>query len=327
MIDDTQETVSPNYPSSLSQEVLRITKYRTDRHDALDWAKNLRFLAFDDSSYDSTLGELPRRQECSYCHAKPRFPASSKDYFDAEIIHVCDKPFHNKHTITEEDWKKHPQRFSCDICDRGVLHGSRHHCGECLSGNFDICDHCIKSGKHCHDRAHVLEKIPVFEYGDCVHVNARSCKDCENIPIFPSEGEVTKFRIVQLAEGDLFSSCDHFIAVSYCWPPPEYDNDGIMTQHQGRYDVTEQSGRVRKNRAPEDVIDRAVQFAVQNGIRLVWIDQVSYAQDMHHKAIFAYDLQGVHRSGEPSRQGAWYSSDGQGLPESILVCWTPPNEN
>ena len=55
----------------------------------------------------------------------------------------------------------------------------------------------------------------------------------------------------------------------------QYDAVGNLIQHQGRYSVKDLHGRVRPNRAPEDVITRAVEFAAQNEIRLIWIDQVS----------------------------------------------------
>lgn len=112
-------------------------------------------------------------------------------------------------------------------------------------------------------------------------MNARSCGDCEKVPLFPNEGEATKFQVFQLENAEnteaKFSNCDHFVAVSYCWPPLQYDTEGNAIQHKGRYSVKDLDGRVRPNRAPEDVITRAVEFAAQNGIRLIWIDQVSRA--------------------------------------------------
>lgn len=270
MIDDTQSSLKTDYPSSsLSEEVLRITKYQIYRNDALDWSKRLRFLAWDAPD------DLPRLQECSHCASKPRCPSSVNDYFDPEILHVCDRPFHNQHKIKPQDVQTHPQRFACDVCQSNIYRGMRNHCSRCSGGDYDVCDTCVASSKHCLDAEHDLEKIQVFKFGDCVHINARSCDDCKDYPIFPHQGEVANFRIVQPGEGQRFSSCDHFIAVSYCWPTPLYDSEGNMIHHEGRYSVKDAHGNVRKNRAPEDVITRAVKFAAQNGIRLIWIDQVS----------------------------------------------------
>ncbi|KAK0116328.1 hypothetical protein ONS95_013349 [Cadophora gregata] len=204
-----------------------------------------------------------------------------RDILVFKLHHVCDTPFHNNHISSAEELKASPLRFSCDVCHRGIWTGSRHHCGQCQSGfggNFDICDPCRTAGKHCLDPDHALESIPIFKYGDCVHVNARSCGNCEKIPLFLNEGEATRFQIVQLPNSDnsevAFSNCDHFVAVSYCWPPPQYDGEGTIIQHRGKYSVTDLHGRVRPNRAPEDVITRAAEFAAQNGIRLIWIDQI-----------------------------------------------------
>jgi hypothetical protein len=123
---------------------------------------------------------------------------------------------------------------------------------------------------HCLEPSHSLEKIPIFSFGDCIHVNARSCEDCASVPLFPNRGKARKFRVVRLNNPDsgrsAFSRCGHFVAVSYCWP---------RQQKVGRYIVREENGRSRPSRAPDEVLDRAVAFAAQNGIRLIWIDQVS----------------------------------------------------
>ncbi|PVH81654.1 hypothetical protein DL98DRAFT_571010 [Cadophora sp. DSE1049] len=285
MIDDTQNPSGVEYPYSLSAEIVEISKHQTDRNDALQWARNLRFLAYDDS-YDDEIQK--RQQNCAVCHATLKVkPLEQRDILEHKLHHVCDTPFHSNHISSPEELKTSPMRFNCDVCHRGIWAGSRHHCGQCLSGkyegSFDLCDACLTAGSHCLDPDHDLEKIPIFKFGECVHVNARSCGDCEKIPLFPNEGEATKFQIVQLKNGEdsqaAFSNCEHFVAVSYCWPPPQYDAEGNFIQHRGRYSVKDLQGRVRPNRAPEDVITRAAEFAAQNGIRLIWIDQECIDQE------------------------------------------------
>jgi hypothetical protein len=64
MFDDTRSANSGTYPRSISEEVVKIAEYRTGRREALRWARNLRFLAYDDSS-DET--KLPRKQQCTRC--------------------------------------------------------------------------------------------------------------------------------------------------------------------------------------------------------------------------------------------------------------------
>ena len=64
MFDDTRSAISGTYSHSLSEEVVDIAKHRTGRREALRWASNLRFLAFDDAADDSN---LLRKQQCSRC--------------------------------------------------------------------------------------------------------------------------------------------------------------------------------------------------------------------------------------------------------------------
>jgi hypothetical protein len=288
MIDDTRDPTSSATRHSLSTEVLEIAKYRTGRKEALKWARNLRFLAFDDTAdEDNTLiGKKPEgnrgQQKCTRCFIR----GDLNDIKDKELddLHVCSTPFYNSHKFSAEEAKNHPQRFSCDACKRHITIGNRYHCNECLvtlggGGNYDLCENCFNSGKRCLDESHSLDTTPVFTFGDCIHVSARTCKDCESMPLWPNEEQVKNFKVVRLDNkeetGFEFSSCDHFIAVSYCWPPPKFDDDGNIIQHTGQYLVRDEGGRTRPNRAPEDVLDRAVAFAAQNGIRLIWIDQVS----------------------------------------------------
>ena len=177
MIVDTREVSNVDYSYSLSAEIVEIGKYRGDRNAALQWARNLRFLAYDDSFEDASTQR--RNQECSICHAAFKIqPLEERDALDPTLFHVCDEPFYNNHKITTKELRAHPMRFKCDSCDRGIWEGTRHPCGQCLSGDLDLCDPCVGSNKHCHGPAHTLEKISVFQFGDCVHVNERSCGDC-----------------------------------------------------------------------------------------------------------------------------------------------------
>jgi hypothetical protein len=209
-------------------------------------------------------------------------------------VHVCKDPFFNNHKFIEKEQKTSPLRFICDGCNHRIASGNRHSCAECAStlgsGGYDLCESCLGLGKHCPGKSHSLEKIPIFEFGDCIHVNARTCKDCHRVPLFPTDRPVKNFKAIRLesyeSRGSVVaftssenpqtnpSSCDDFVAVSYCWPPPKLDNDGNPLHHSGQYTVKSEDGLIRQNRAPEEVLDRAVAFASQNGLRLIWIDQV-----------------------------------------------------
>ncbi|KAL2005562.1 hypothetical protein VTN00DRAFT_10055 [Thermoascus crustaceus] len=108
-----------------------------------------------------------------------------------------------------------------------------------------------------------------------------SCKFCSFIPEFPHSWRPRKFRLVQPqigpdTEGELpggESICCHYVAISYCWPAPQKDEHGKTILTPGTYQVRDLDGTVRTNRCLDDVLDRAVDFAVSCGMRLIWIDQ------------------------------------------------------
>ena len=111
----------------------------------------------------------------------------------------------------------------------------------------------------------------------CIHVENACCGECMQIPLFPNRFRATKFRIRRLKPKDTRPSrlgvCTHYAAVSYCWSSAQ--RSGESNAGSEKYQVLEEDMRtVRSIRAPMDVIDRAVSFAAQNGIRMIWIDQV-----------------------------------------------------
>ena len=112
----------------------------------------------------------------------------------------------------------------------------------------------------------------------CVHVENARCEECVQIPLFPNRGRATKFRIRRLKPKDtspldLPKRCTHYMAVSYCWSSAQ--RSGESNAGGEKYQVLEEDMTTKRSiRAPMDVIDRAVSFAAQNGIRMIWIDQV-----------------------------------------------------
>ena len=118
------------------------------------------------------------------------------------------------------------------------------------------------------------------EYSNpCIHVQDASCKECMDIPLFPNHGSTTQFRIRRLKpkgtkQCDL-GNCKHFLAVSYCWSSSSAQKSRDLNSDDERYQVLEEDMKtVRPIRAPKDTIDRAVRFAAENGLRMIWIDQV-----------------------------------------------------
>ena len=116
----------------------------------------------------------------------------------------------------------------------------------------------------------------------CCHVEERSCRYCKQFPLFPLSGPVRKFRIRKLQPtGDEIPVCDHFVAVSYTlYKSAKAKEDYINAP----YTVVEE-GELRNARASKDVIDRAVNFAIENGYRMIWIDQVYCSPSLSHSRL------------------------------------------
>lgn len=139
----------------------------------------------------------------------------------------------------------------------------------------------IPSGHLCSQHqlpSHLVENYEarLREYANpCVHVQQHSCKDCQNIPLFPNKGKVTKFRIRRVYEpsSETLRNCDHFVAVSYCWS----SEDKGSNPNEEPYKIVEEDGKtVRSMRASNSGIDRAVNFARENGFRMIWLDKVPF---------------------------------------------------
>jgi hypothetical protein len=108
------------------------------------------------------------------------------------------------------------------------------------------------------------------------------CRICSDIPEFPHNRKPHKFRLFKPADKfpELLADspksvdvCMHYVAVSYCWPEPTRDDDGNIVKIEGTYKIRDLNDTVRCNRALDDVLDRAVDFANSCGLRMIWIDQ------------------------------------------------------
>lgn len=195
-----------------------ISRHRTDRKSSQRWARNLRFLTFDennenDDDEDTIIrGNVGIKRQCQQCE-QTRKPLPG---------HVC-------------------------------------------------AAHRLKvDSRYLKARDKGISKYPDV----CVHVREASCQSCEHIPLFPNSPEQIRFRIRKIQAPDStkqpeLPACNHFVAVSYCW------TDGQPSDQQDNYTVVEEDGvTTRAARAPKNVLDRAVHFCRQNGMRMIWIDQV-----------------------------------------------------
>lgn len=112
------------------------------------------------------------------------------------------------------------------------------------------------------------------------------CEICCGVPEFPSHGNVRTLR--QVRSQEYFQSrvqvplCPHFLAVSYC------RNDQTNFQAAQHYEHPHQSyqirnldGTLRKNRAPNHIIDKAIAVCRVVGYKLIWIDQESFVNESY----------------------------------------------
>src|SRR5947207_6334256 len=115
MIDDTKEALSGQYPNSLTAEVLRATRFRADRREALKWVRSLRFLTFDEDggrAHNSDGSEEPSSGSFTTCRVKRKQQcARCEEVLGLSDLHVCSKPFHNQHIVKAEEEESHPLRF------------------------------------------------------------------------------------------------------------------------------------------------------------------------------------------------------------------------
>lgn len=98
------------------------------------------------------------------------------------------------------------------------------------------------------------------------------CRVCPSYPEFPHSWKPQKFRLVNPTidhseDGHPVDLCQHYIAVSYCWPPRD------EAPAPRSYQVRDLNGQIRQSRALDDVLDRAVDVANTCGLRMIWIDQ------------------------------------------------------
>ena len=154
------------------------------------------------------------------------------------------------------------------------------------TGHCRLCE--IKGSQPIQLETIIDGEKKVFEYsGGCVHVCQRTCVECRRIPLFPNGRQVKRFRIRRLQQASL-RVCDHFVAVSYRW------SDARKTAEQQPYQVVEEDGTVRDARAANEILDRIVAFARENGFRMIWIDQVrSYYSSTQQRRLTIF-LIGMH---------------------------------
>lgn len=251
MIDDTKDDAPHESENNdhFNVEIHEYMRLRTDRYDAYKWAKDLKLLAYDDIETSNQI-------------AQPEIP---------DICPLCSNPdtgVRDDNTTESENTPRQPL-WQCDKCgQQGRLEG-RYRCDICNEGTYDLCNTCVSTGTNCLDASHHLS----YRREICEHLLENCCHQCVSTKPFPNTDIVSSFRIVrQSSLPATEKACNHFVAVSYCWPQSPDE------QSRGQYTIRDVDGTIRKNRAPERVLDRAMAYARLRGLRFIWIDQVSCTQ-------------------------------------------------
>ncbi|KAK1500793.1 GAT domain-containing protein [Colletotrichum tamarilloi] len=108
------------------------------------------------------------------------------------------------------------------------------------------------------------------------------CRICSKLPTFPHDKKTWNFRLFKPADEfphlvterpSSVDVCVHYIAVSYCWPEEIKDEYGNTVPPIIESKVRDLNDRPHTARALDDVLDRAVDFAISVGLRMIWIDQ------------------------------------------------------
>ncbi|TGJ78242.1 hypothetical protein E0Z10_g10522 [Xylaria hypoxylon] len=124
------------------------------------------------------------------------------------------------------------------------------------------------------------------DVGTHTNTDDSACRICSSCPEFPHNRKIRKFRLFKpfdafperFRDHERIKSvdvCAHYVAVSYCWPPMTdsvQDKDNSVDERM-TYQVRDLDGTVRRSRALDDVLDRAVDVANTFGLRMLWIDQ------------------------------------------------------
>jgi hypothetical protein len=266
MEDDIREGSAPMEPADL-QKLGELAAYRIDRQKAELWAhRDIKFLVYDDTNlqqngYDSDDEEgmvehammisggsgLASEDESESPKSK-----ESEDW-NEEVVRAGPSSLENPHVPKDiydelDDESRTLKRRDSEEWDEEVIRTG--------------------SSESSHDREGTYEEP--------------ECSFCSSVPEFPRNFRPRKFRLVQsnkmVSDPDKFKPggpyvCSHYVAVSYCWPVPQQDENGKTIVTPGSYQVRDLNGIVRSSRALDDVLDRAVEFAVSCDIRMIWIDQ------------------------------------------------------
>ena len=294
LVDDSRTSSVGTYGPALNRELASLAQYRIARHDEYSLVRDLRFLVYDNE------GDAEEEDD-------------QKDVENVDNDKTNNAPMVDDDGYSDDD----NEALQCAIemsmkisMNQEIDSSDRHHSSEDLAGDRepDSIRHSVDDYHDSADEAtkldHAIALSLQTENDEWDHDNKESakshgetwesgqpgpsnfrragqskrvdsdrdypCTTCIKCPAFPKRQRANCFRVVQLGR-----RCFHYVAVSYCWSALR-DNTRSY-----RVRVVEKDGTFteRLNRAPDEVIDRAVECARSMGIRLIWLDQECLPQD------------------------------------------------
>jgi hypothetical protein len=255
MIDDVTDS-SASGPIDVD-EVKDLWRFQVQRAQSEQWAlRDIRFLVYDDTcltdhGYDSDDEEAMMQRGLQMSLENEEEPESDGINFTRPVREIKKQRILEEHAISDTP---------ANVKSAEAYDGDE---DEDLQRAI-----ALSLGQKVDDSGSIRDKGQTT-------AGSPPCKICATLPEFPHAFKARKFRLFRPTEEQFRAArpCMHYVAVSYCWPEPVLDEEGNIVKSEGSYHIRELDGRVRKSRALNDIIDRAVDFANTCGLRMIWIDQ------------------------------------------------------
>ncbi|KAI9878596.1 MAG: hypothetical protein M1830_000456 [Pleopsidium flavum] len=105
--------------------------------------------------------------------------------------------------------------------------------------------------------------------------NKHSCPTCKFHRPFPRNSSLRRLRLTDSAE---FEECREYVAVSYCWGQQGGSRDPAAGGLDATPYLVQTKQAVREARNPS-VLEKAIKYAADHDVGLIWIDQDCIQQD------------------------------------------------